>query len=68
MTAEEMALDRLRADPLFEVMVKTITEKATKYCYAKAVLGKKYGVGNDIDIMIREQVLDTVQKYEKMQF
>ena len=66
MTAEESAMERFSDEPFFEVLVQSIARKATQYAYAQLIQKSNPGAGNTIDCIIKEQVLQTIHKLEKI--
>ena len=67
MTLEEVAMSKLFDDPIFDTIIKIIVRETTKYCYGETVLGQTFGAGTGIQIMVREQVLETLKKLDKTQ-
>ena len=64
MTAEEYALKQFQDEPFFEVLVQSISRKATAYAYAKLQCNKTLGSGNALDCLIRETVFKSIEKFQ----
>ena len=62
MTAEEYALKQFQDEPFFEVLVQSISRKAT--AYAKLQCNKTLGSGNALDCLIRETVFKSIEKFQ----
>lgn len=62
MTAEESALKQFQDEPFFEVLVQSISRKATAYAYAQLVQKSNLGSGNTVDCIIKEQVQKTTTR------
>ena len=67
MTAEESAIEYFQDEPFFEVLIESISRKATKYAYAQIVQKTNLGAGNTVDCIIKEQVQNTIQRLEKIE-
>jgi hypothetical protein len=64
MTAEESAVKKFQDEPYFEILVQSITRKATQYTYAKIKCNKTLGAGNTIDCIIRNETLKKINSLE----
>ena len=62
MTAEESAVKKFQDEPYFEVLVQSITRKATQYAYARIYCNKTLGAGNAIDCIIRDETFKEIAK------
>jgi hypothetical protein len=67
MTAKESAMRQFQDEPFFEVLIESISRKATKYAYAQIVQKTNLGAGNTVDCIIKEQVQNTIQRLEKIE-
>ena len=67
MTAEESAMKQFQDEPFFEVLIESISRKATKYAYAQIVQKTNLGAGNIVDCIIKEQVQNTIQRLEQIE-
>lgn len=65
MTAKESAMKRFQDEPFFEVLIQSVTRKATEYAYAKIKHDKTLGAGTTVNCIIREETFKKIEKLEK---
>ncbi len=66
MTAEESSFQKIQDEPFFEVLIQSVTRKATQYAYAQFVQKSNIGTENTVDCIIKNQVQKIIKKLERV--